>query len=90
MYFIYSCIYSNAFILHSYAKLSYTHVINVLSAREQPLQNLLLFDGDKSVAPVYPLHPFFPPEVENVLPAVTPATVNAIPVHPGPATGPAQ
>ncbi|ODM22263.1 hypothetical protein SI65_03109 [Aspergillus cristatus] len=60
-------------------------VINVLSAREQPLQNLLLFDGDKSVAPVYPLHPFFPPEVENALPAVTPAAVNAIPVHPGPA-----
>lgn len=36
-------------------------VINVLSAREQPLQNLLLFDGEKNVAPVYPMHPIFPP-----------------------------
>lgn len=38
-------------------------VINVLSAREQPLQNLLLFDGEKNVAPVYPMHPIFPPEI---------------------------
>ncbi|KAI5297523.1 hypothetical protein KEM55_004564, partial [Ascosphaera atra] len=35
-------------------------VINVLSAREQPLQNFLLFDGDKCDAPIYSLHPFFP------------------------------
>ncbi|KAK2778688.1 hypothetical protein FQN53_001716 [Emmonsiellopsis sp. PD_33] len=35
-------------------------VINVLGAREQPLQNLLLFDGERSVAPVYSLHPIFP------------------------------
>ncbi|KAL2865691.1 E1 ubiquitin-activating protein AOS1 [Aspergillus lucknowensis] len=55
-------------------------VINVLSAREQPLQNLLLFDGERSVAPIYPLHPFFPPEVENAMPAVPPAA-NAIPVN---------
>ncbi|KAL2362932.1 hypothetical protein RJZ56_004185 [Blastomyces dermatitidis] len=35
-------------------------VINVLGAREQPLQNLLLFDGERSVAPIYSLHPIFP------------------------------
>ncbi|KAL2002603.1 hypothetical protein VTN02DRAFT_6413 [Thermoascus thermophilus] len=49
-------------------------VINVLSAREHPLQNLLLFDGERNVAPIYPLHPFFPPQIENAVPA---ATVNA-------------
>lgn len=38
-------------------------VINVLSAREQPLQNMLLFDGEKSIGPIYSLHPFFPPEM---------------------------
>ncbi|KAL3488902.1 hypothetical protein BJX62DRAFT_168259 [Aspergillus germanicus] len=59
-------------------------VINVLSAREQPLQNLLLFDGERSVAPIYPLHPFFPPEVENAMPAIAPVA-NPIPLngHPG-------
>ena len=61
-------------------------VINVLSAREQPLQNLLLFDGEKSVAPIYSLHPFFPPEVENAIPGSGAAGVGgSIPVHPGPA-----
>ena len=35
-------------------------VINVLSAREQPLQNLLLFDGERSAAPIYSLHPIIP------------------------------
>lgn len=32
-------------------------VINVLGAREQPIQNLLLFDGDASVAPIFALCP---------------------------------
>jgi ubiquitin-like 1-activating enzyme E1 A len=41
-------------------------VINVLSMREQPLQNLLLFDGEKNVAPIYPLHPIFPPQIEHM------------------------
>ncbi|KAH8702582.1 putative SUMO activating enzyme [Talaromyces proteolyticus] len=41
-------------------------VINVLSAREQPLQNLLLFDGERNVAPIYPLHPIFSPRIENM------------------------
>jgi ubiquitin-like 1-activating enzyme E1 A len=62
-------------------------VINVLSAREQPLQNLLLFDGDKSVAPIYPLHPFFPPEVDNALSAVPPV-VNTIPINGEPIAAP--
>jgi ubiquitin-like 1-activating enzyme E1 A len=43
-------------------------VINVLSAREQPLQNMLLFDGERNVAPVYPLHPIFPSQIENLVP----------------------
>ncbi|KAL1981446.1 hypothetical protein VTN96DRAFT_2662 [Rasamsonia emersonii] len=41
-------------------------VINVLSAREQPLQNILLFDGERNVAPIYPLHPIFPPNIESL------------------------
>lgn len=57
-------------------------VINVLSAKEQPLQNLLLFDGERSVAPIYPLHPFFPPEPGQPPGAVPPAA-NAIPLDGG-------
>lgn len=59
-------------------------VINVLSAREHPLQNMLLFDGERSAAPIYPLHPFFPPEVENAVPSVVPV-VQAIPLDGEPA-----
>ncbi|KAL2852881.1 hypothetical protein BJY01DRAFT_81927 [Aspergillus pseudoustus] len=62
-------------------------VINVLSAREQPLQNLLLFDGERSVAPIYPLHPFFPPELENAMPAVAPVA-NPIPLNGHSGVGP--
>ncbi|KAI5291776.1 hypothetical protein KEM52_000070 [Ascosphaera acerosa] len=40
-------------------------VINVLSAREQPLQNFLVFDGESNTAPIYPLHPFFPSAEEG-------------------------
>lgn len=47
-------------------------VINVLSAREQPLQNMLLFDGDKSVGPIYSLHPFFPDDGVTEMAAVPP------------------
>ena len=35
-------------------------VINVLGQREQPLQNMLLFDGEEFKAPIYSMHPFFP------------------------------
>ncbi|KAL9102949.1 MAG: hypothetical protein Q9163_001975 [Psora crenata] len=35
-------------------------VINVLGQREQPIQNFLLFDGEKSKGPVYAMHPIFP------------------------------
>jgi len=45
-------------------------VINVLSAREQPLQNILLFDGERSVAPIYPLHPRTEKATLPVMPAV--------------------
>ncbi|KAL2814642.1 hypothetical protein BJX63DRAFT_197018 [Aspergillus granulosus] len=62
-------------------------VINVLSAREQPLQNLLLFDGERSVAPIYPLHPFFPLELGNAMPAVAPVA-NPIPLNGHPSAGP--
>ncbi|KAJ5530202.1 hypothetical protein N7527_003595 [Penicillium freii] len=53
-------------------------VINVLSAREQPLQNMLLFDGEKSIGPIYSLHPFFPDdgvEMAAVPPVRNPVTV---------------
>ncbi|KAI2898698.1 hypothetical protein CBS11852_3632 [Aspergillus niger] len=62
-------------------------VINVLSAREHPLQNMLLFDGERSAAPIYPLHPFFPPEVESAIPPVVPV-VQAIPLDGEPAPAP--
>jgi ubiquitin-like 1-activating enzyme E1 A len=32
-------------------------VINVLGARQQPIQNMVVFDGDTMDAPMYPLHP---------------------------------
>lgn len=59
-------------------------VINVLSAREQPIQNLLLFDADKSLGPIYPLHPFFD-DVGDL--GAVPPVANPIPIHPAPATG---
>jgi len=34
-------------------------VINVLGAREQPIQNMMLFDGEESRGEVYALMPFF-------------------------------
>jgi ubiquitin-like 1-activating enzyme E1 A len=34
-------------------------VINVLGQREQPIQNLSLFDGDSLEGPIYSLHPIF-------------------------------
>ena len=35
-------------------------VINVVGGKEQPIQNMLLFDGEDSKGPVYALHPIFP------------------------------
>ena len=46
-------------------------VINVLGQREQPLQNMLLLDGDEFKGPIYSLHPY----VDDALPIV--AAVNA-------------
>jgi ubiquitin-like 1-activating enzyme E1 A len=34
-------------------------IINVLGAREQPIQNLVLFDGDEMKGPIYAMHPVF-------------------------------
>jgi ubiquitin-like 1-activating enzyme E1 A len=45
-------------------------VINVLGNREQPLQNLLLFDGEESAGPVYALHPIFPGTSVPIIPSV--------------------
>ncbi|KAL4819489.1 hypothetical protein BDW67DRAFT_131912 [Aspergillus spinulosporus] len=55
-------------------------VMNVLSAREQPLQNLLLVDGERSVAPIYSLHPFYSLDTPNAMAAVPPAP-NPIPLN---------
>lgn len=61
-------------------------VINVLSAREQPLQNMLLFDGDKNVGPIYPLHPFFPADMNVEALAAVPPISNPIPLGQQPST----
>lgn len=41
------------------------NAINVLGAKEQPLQNFLFFDGERNSAPTYPLHPIFPDNVNG-------------------------
>ncbi|KAF2756056.1 hypothetical protein EJ05DRAFT_539868 [Pseudovirgaria hyperparasitica] len=43
-------------------------VINVLGQREQPIQNLMLFNGDDCKAPVYALHPIFAPIPDTTIP----------------------
>jgi ubiquitin-like 1-activating enzyme E1 A len=50
-------------------------VINVLGCREQPIQNLMLFDGEESAGPVYALHPIFP---GTALPIIAGAPANAV------------
>jgi ubiquitin-like 1-activating enzyme E1 A len=45
-------------------------VINMLGHREQPIQNLMLFDGEESEAPVYTLHPIFPGTPVPIIPSV--------------------
>lgn len=44
-------------------------VINVLGNREQPIQNLMLFDGEESQGPIYPLHPIFPDTPLPIMPS---------------------
>ncbi|KAL4800943.1 hypothetical protein BDV19DRAFT_352385 [Aspergillus venezuelensis] len=61
-------------------------VINVLGGREQPLQNLLLYDADKNFGPIYALHPFFPMEMGNPMPAMAPVA-NPIPLNGQPGVG---
>ena len=41
-------------------------VINVLGQREQPLQNLLLFDGEECKAPIYSMHSIFEEDASNM------------------------
>ncbi|KNG47188.1 ubiquitin sumo-activating enzyme e1 [Stemphylium lycopersici] len=45
-------------------------VINVLGQREQPIQNLMLFDGEDSAGPIYTLHPIFPGAPVPIMPSV--------------------
>lgn len=52
-------------------------VINVLGQREQPIQNLMLFDGEESAGPVYALHPIFADNPITALPSI-PMPVEAI------------
>ncbi|KAJ5888949.1 Ubiquitin/SUMO-activating enzyme E1 [Penicillium taxi] len=52
--------------------------INVITNREQPLQNMLLFDGETSIGPIYPLHPFFPSPGVMTIPIHTSAASAAI------------
>lgn len=49
-------------------------VINVLGKREQPIQNLMLFDGEESAGPIYALHPIFEPLPSVSLPIGQPNT----------------
>ncbi|TID19697.1 hypothetical protein E6O75_ATG07035 [Venturia nashicola] len=42
-------------------------VINVLGAREQPIQNFVMFDGEEFQAPVYSLHPIFDDGLDAVV-----------------------
>lgn len=47
-------------------------VINVLGQREQPIQNLMLFDAEESLGPIYALHPIFTDDIvppQNAVPA---------------------
>lgn len=48
-------------------------VINVLGQREQPIQNLMLFDGEESVGPIYALHPIF---TNDLIPPIAPVAPN--------------
>ncbi|KAJ8109875.1 hypothetical protein OPT61_g7136 [Boeremia exigua] len=52
-------------------------VINVLGQREQPIQNLMLFDGEECSGPVFALHPIFADNPITALPSI-PMPVEAI------------
>ena len=56
-------------------------VINLLGHREQPLQNLMLFDGDTCAAPVYAMHPVFAPDIDAKVSAAEAAAVEAATVN---------
>lgn len=50
-------------------------VINVLGQREQPLQNLMLFDGEEFQGPVYSMHPM---NDENLMAAAQTSITNGM------------
>lgn len=56
-------------------------VINVLGEREQPIQNLLLFDGEEFKSPIYSLQPILDPTL-IALPTTNGAEVGATTVDP--------
>lgn len=45
--------------------------INVLGMRQQPIQNLVLFDGEESKGPIYALHPIFEDGLDSMAPMAT-------------------
>jgi ubiquitin-like 1-activating enzyme E1 A len=47
---------------------------------------MLLFDGDKNVGPIYPLHPFFPADMNVEALAAVPPISNPIPLGQQPST----
>jgi ubiquitin-like 1-activating enzyme E1 A len=53
-------------------------VINVLGKREQPIQNLTLFDGEEFLGPIYPLHPVFEDGFVPEVPAATSIPIIAL------------
>ncbi|KAH4000552.1 hypothetical protein HBI70_121780 [Parastagonospora nodorum] len=55
-------------------------VINVLGNREQPIQNLMLFDGEESAGPIYPLHPIFPDTPLPIMPSAPGSSLIAGPL----------
>lgn len=50
--------------------------INVIGKREQPLQNMALFDGENFQGPIYALHPIFTDQVPEM--ASTPEAATTI------------
>ena len=62
-------------------------VINLLGHREQPLQNLMLFDGDTCAAPVYAMHPVFAPDINAKVSAAEAAAVVGTGTGTGAGTG---
>ena len=61
-------------------------VINVLSAKEQPIQNMLIFDAEESKGPIYALRTEMPPVLSSDPPMGNGFTVSDQVAMPPPAT----